>query len=243
MKTKFLRLLSSWLLLPGLCEAGVTVTENVSPGATSWPGSPLISTVTNPAGQTSVAESFNGGGGNTNLSQTFTVAGTNVTLQTLSLYAGTGTGTGTGATVLLRLYDLGNQTAPNPSSYTAGTDLFNSGSGLSISYTAQTTGVLRFDFTGTDQVTLQAGHMYAFELNGISGTTPFYWQRGTNDTYSGGAAYRNRSWINGNNARDFALALYGTLGTNASPLTGSCTVNWTDVHQRIAGFGGGEWCS
>lgn len=41
------------------CSGAVNVLQNVSPGATSWPGSPSISTVSNPAGQTWVGESFN----------------------------------------------------------------------------------------------------------------------------------------------------------------------------------------
>jgi glucuronoarabinoxylan endo-1,4-beta-xylanase len=217
--------------------AGVVVTENVSPGATSWPGSPIISTVTNPAVQAVTPESFNSIGGCTNYAETFTMT-TAATLQTIDIDAGGGSGTGTGTNLILHLFDLGSQTAPAPSPYTPGTDLFNSGNGLSITYTPQITGVLEFDFTGGDRVALQSGHMYAFEIDGVINTSPLAWQRATNDTYSGGAAYRNQSWINANNARDFAMAVYASLpssGTNS----GQCTVNWNDVHQRIDGFGGG----
>jgi glucuronoarabinoxylan endo-1,4-beta-xylanase len=223
--------------------AGVMVTQNVSPGATTWPGSPIITSVTNPASQTSVGESFNAVGGCTNYCQTFTITTTNYTLQTVSIYAGAGTGTGTGTNITLRLFDLGTQTAPNPSPYIPGTDLFSSGNGLAITYTPQAVGVLQFDFTGSDQVTLQSGHLYAFEMDGVLNSSPLLWQRTTNDTYSGGAAYRNRSWINGNNARDFALAVYGAVTTNASATnastSGQCTVDWNNLHQRIDGFGGG----
>jgi hypothetical protein len=213
------------VLLPVICSAGVVVTQNVAPGATSWSGSPLIQTVTNPASQTSVGESFNPESfRGTNYGQTFTITTTNYTLQTISIYAGAGTGTGAGTNIMLRLFDLGTQTAPNPSPYTPGSDLFNSGNGLSITYNPQTAGVLQFDFTGSDQVTLTNGRMYAFEINGVLNTSPVLWQRTTNDTYSGGAAYRNRSWINGfrpgaktaytpegNNAREFALAVYANV--------------------------------
>ena len=192
------------------CFAGVVVSENVSPGATGWPGSPIVQTVTNPAGQVAVGESFNAVGGCTNYCQTFTIGTTNYTLQTISLYAGGGTGTGAGTNLTLRLFDLGTQTAPNPSPYSPGTDLFNSGNGLAIAYAPQTVGVLQFGFTGTDQVTLQSGHMYAFELDGTLNSSSVTWERTTSDTYSGGAAYRNRSWINGINAREFALAVYAT---------------------------------
>ena len=213
------------VLLPVICSAGVVVTQNVAPGATSWPGSPIIQTVTNPAsapprrlrvglragGQTSVGESFNAVGGCTNYCQTFTITTTNYVLQTISIYAGGGTGTAPGTNITLRLFDLGTQTPPNPSPYTAGSDLFNSGNGFPITYTPQTVGVLQFDFTGDDQVTLTNGHMYAFEMNGVLNSSPILWQRTISDSYSGGAAYRNRSWINGNNAREFALAVYANV--------------------------------
>ena len=72
------------------CNAGVIVTENVSPEAASWPGNPLIRMVTNPASQASTGESFTGAGGCTNYSRTFTVTGTGCTLQTIGIYAGGG---------------------------------------------------------------------------------------------------------------------------------------------------------
>ncbi len=99
--------------------------------------------------------------------------------------------------------------------------------------------VFLLSLAGSDQLALQAGHMCAFEVTGMANTQPMYWYRATNDTYSGGAAYRNRSWINGNNARDFALAIYSPPATNDPPLSGNSTVNWTDVRQKIDGFGGG----
>ena len=104
------------------CQADAIVTHNVSPGATSWPGNPLISTVANPASQATIGESFNAVGG--------------------------GTGTGAGTNLTLHLFDVGIQTAPNPSPYAPGTDLFNSGNGLSITYTPQTMGVLQHDSKG-----------------------------------------------------------------------------------------------
>ncbi|MGH8023689.1 MAG: hypothetical protein ACRED1_08915, partial [Limisphaerales bacterium] len=82
--------------------------------------------------------------------------------------------------------------------------------------------------------------MYAFELAGAFGTTPLFWSRSVSDTYSGGAAYRNQSWINDNNARDFALAVYFTNSdTLALSETGQVTVAWDNVHQKIDGFGAG----
>ncbi len=218
--------------------AGVNVVQNGGPGATNWPGSPIISTIADPSSST-VGESFNSP--NTSIGQTFTITTTNYTLTSIEIYAQGGSGTGAGTNITLNLFDLGSQTAPNPSQYTAsivGGNLLGAGAGLTISYDIQGNGTLEFDFTGADQATLQAGHMYVFELAGVSGTTPIFWQRGVSDTYSGGAAYRNQSWINGNNARDFALAVYGVITTNGSaPPPVLCTVDWNDVRQRIDGFG------
>lgn len=208
------------LLIALRCFGGVSVSQNVAPGAASWPGVPLIQTVPNPAAQGTVGESFNAVGGCTNYCQTFMVSGANYTLQTISLYAGGGSGTGAGTNLTLRLFDLGPQTAPNPSPYLPGSDLFNSGNGLPITYTPQTTGVLQFDFTGSDQVTLQAGRMYAFEIDGALNSSPVVWYRTVSDTYADGAAYRNQTWINGNNAREFALAVYAVSpATNPPPVT------------------------
>ncbi len=218
--------------------AGVTVTENVSPGATSWPGSPIIESVTNPAVQLTVGESF---AGCTNYAQTFTVTTTNYTLQTIDIYAGGGTGTGNGTNVLLRLFDLGGQVAPSPNPYAPGTDLFNSGNGLAINYTPQTTGVLEFDFTGSDQITLTNGHLYAFEIDGLLNSQPLAWERTVYQSYTGGAAYRNLYWINGNgNMRAFSLAVYATALANTN--TNSTTYVWvpegTDFHAFSAPSGG-----
>jgi uncharacterized repeat protein (TIGR03803 family) len=230
MKKSLLLLGILFCLLTALtCSAGVTVVQNVSPGATSWPGSPLIQSMSNPTSQATVGESFNGGGGCTNYSETFTITTTNYTLQTISLYAGGGTGTGSGTNLTLRLFDLGalgSQSATNSSfsAYTPGTDLFNSGSGLAVAYSPQTTGVLQFNFTGVDQVALTNGHIYAFEVDGVLNTQPVSWQRSASATYSGGSAYRNRSWINGNgNFRAFSLAVYATVLANTN--TGTTTTN------------------
>jgi len=228
--------LLSLVALPG--QAGVTVIQNVAPGATSWPGSPLIQTVANPAAEVAVGESFNAVGGCTNYAQTFTVTGSNFTLQAISIYAGGGTGTGAGTNITLRLFDLGPQTAPNPSPYAAGGDLFNSGNGLSISYTPQPLGVLQFDFTDSDQVTLTNGRLYAFEIGGVLNSSPVAWHRTISDTYAAGAAYRNRSWINGNNAREFALAVYGTSpDPNPPPSTNVTLVKF----EAESGTLGPDW--
>jgi uncharacterized repeat protein (TIGR03803 family) len=74
-------------------------------------------------------------------------------------------------------------------------------------------------------VSLTNGHLYAFEIDGVLNTQPVAWQRTTNATYSGGAAYRNRSWINGNgNLRAFSLAVYATVLANTN--TASTNSPW-----------------
>jgi glucuronoarabinoxylan endo-1,4-beta-xylanase len=231
-----------WMLLLPV-HAGVIVVQGVSPGAISWPGSPLISTMANPSSATS-AQTFKTG--RTTLGQTFSIAGTNYILQQIDIYAGGGTGT---VSLSLRLFDLGFQTAPDPNPYGSATpnetisgNLFNSGSGFSVAYSNQVNGVLEFDLTGSDQILLQNGHMYVFELGGVSGSNPINWfSRNSGNPYSGGAAYTNRNWLNGSSACDFSMAIYATATTNnlSAPIpqiaTGS--VDWNDVHQRIDGFG------
>jgi glucuronoarabinoxylan endo-1,4-beta-xylanase len=228
------------LILAGMrALAGVTVTQNAGPGATSWPATPIVTTMSNPSAQATVGESFTGGGGSASYGQTFTIPqGNDYKLQTIYLYVGDGTGTTGTATLTLNLYYLGGRLAPNPNTYSLGVDLFGSGSGLPITYTSQANGLLRLDFTDSDQVVLRGGRMYAFGISGVSGTSPINWFRSISDTYPGGAAYRNRSWINGNNARDFALAVYG-LVTNEPPAPSECTVNPGISHQQIDGFGAG----
>jgi len=252
---KIVSAVAVWLSALPFCFAGVIVNENVSPGATSWPGSPMAISVTNPA-SSSVIESFNGGGGCTNYTETFTVTTTNWVLDKISIYAGGGSGTSATTNLILKLYDLGVQTAPNPSPYTGaiiGSCLLGSGSGLSVTYANQALGVIEFDFTGTDEVTLTNGHLYAFELNSGLNTFPVFWDRGTNDTYSGGAAYRNQSWINGNSARDFAMAVYANVFTNTTTVTNVPFVpsgidfhgfNGTDGANPAAGllYSGGVLC-
>ncbi|MGC3957757.1 MAG: hypothetical protein QM813_07350 [Verrucomicrobiota bacterium] len=217
-------------------NAGLTVTQNVSAGATNWPGTPLTTTVTNPAVQATVGELFTSGGGNTNHSQTFSVP-TNCLLMRINVYAGGGSN----GTMRVKLFDLGTgNIAPNPSSYTAGTDLLGAGAGLTFTYLNQANGVLQFDFSGVDQVALLPGRMYAFEITGTLNTAPMSWYRAGADTYSGGAAYRTRAWINGSNARDFALAVYGaTNSVSTNTVNTPCIVSWSDVRQVIHGFGGG----
>jgi len=216
--------------------AGITVTQNIGPGATSWPDTSLIQTVIDPSSQSIVGESFSAA---TSIAETFTVPPlNNYSLRTVYLYVGGGTGTTGTTTVTLNLYDLGGRTAPNPPAYSPGLNLLGGGNGLAITYATQPNGLLRLDFDATDEALLIAGHLYALELAGVSGTTPLSWFRTIADTYSGGAAYRNRAWINGTSARDFGMAVYGVVDTAPVPPT-EATIDGAITHQKIDGFGAG----
>src|SRR6266481_1962369 len=98
-------------------RAGVTVIQNVSPGAMSWPGSPTIITMLNPSSATAPQTFTNSGNGFTTMAQTFTVTSTNYLLQSIEIYAGGGLGTSPGVSLTLNLFDLGYQAAPNPTPY------------------------------------------------------------------------------------------------------------------------------
>lgn len=224
-------------LLGSRLGAGVIVTQGTGPGATSFPGTPILQTVTNPASQATVGESFGSGA---NFTQTFTIpaGGPNYTMQTVYLYAGGGTGTTATATITVNVYDLGTVTAPNPSSYAPGTNLLGGGAGLPITYVTQANGLLKLDFTGADQLQLVAGREYAFEIAGTTSANSMFWYRTGANTYAGGAAYRNRSHINGTNARDFALALYGPINTDPLPPT-LVNISTASTFQSIDGFGAG----
>ncbi len=239
-------ILAAIVLLSFPVHAGVTVVQNVAPGATSWPPTPVLSTMANPSSAT-IQQSFTNSG-RTSLGQTFTITGTNYTLQQIDIYAGNGTGNGPGTNLFLRLFDLGFQTSPEPAPYggvtpneTISANLFGSGNGLGIAYAPQANGILEFDFTDTDQVVLQAGHMYAFELGGGSAQAPVNWlSRTSGNPYSGGAAYTNKYWLIGSSSCDFSMAIYGSPTGNPAPptpQTALSTVKWNDVRQRIDGFG------
>lgn len=218
------------LLATPLAQADVTVT-NYTPGATAWPGTPLVATTVNPSGAT-VSENFTGGGGNTNLSETFVITA-NSKLDKILVY-----GTPAGGTVTLNLYDLGVQTAPAPSPYTTnivGANLLGGGAGLTIAAlpSAGSAQIIEFAFgtNGTvDTVLLSSNRMYVFEITSSLGSTAMFWNRFGADPYASGAAYRNQSWINGNSARDFALAVY-TSATNAPVQLFPVTVNYSPTNS------------
>jgi hypothetical protein len=84
-----------------------------------------------------------------------------------------------------------------------------------------------FKFSDVDAVPIVAGHEYVFELNTPS--VYFLWERcGATGDYANGQAFRSRSSLNGNPARDFALSVAVTpTGPIVSTWDGS-TGNWSD---------------
>lgn len=194
-------------------DTGVTVTQNVADDPTSWSGTPVFSTMTDPYDTATEAVSFNVAGGVTSVSQTFMV-NADTRLKYISVFAGDGLGAGRDMPVTLALYDLGTGDASSPASYLPQANLWGSGKGLRIAYKPQAPGLLHLDFAGSNQVSLKAGHTYAFELQGARNSAPLFWRRTKKDTYRHGAAYRDRTIIEDRSSKaDFAMAVY-----DASPL-------------------------
>jgi len=88
--------------------------------------------------------------------------------------------------------------------------------------------VLDFAFDGADQVAIQAGHQYIFEIASESELGNLTWFRNASEAtnYTGGQAFRQRSPLNGNPARDFTLAV--TVGREAA------TAEKKDVNEKPA---------
>lgn len=130
------------------------------------------------------------------------------------------------ATYAVHLYDLGtgpfaDGDAPNPlpAGYNT-TDLFT---GLSFEKAANADNVSRihrFEFSGSDQVTLVDTHRYLFQLVKTGGTGSLTWNRDATPSFAGssgglingtaaGTAYRETGPIfGGTGSRDFAFGIY-----------------------------------
>ncbi|OUJ74041.1 glycoside hydrolase family 43 protein [Hymenobacter crusticola] len=189
---------------------GLSVVQNIQPRPAQWPGAPLLSTMADPATTALDNISFNHDKGAASFGQTFQVK-TDCKLTRIDLFGGDGFGTDAKQPVTLALYDLGSQANP---AYTPGTNLFGAGKGLSVAYTPQPAGLLQFDFAGSNQVALQAGHTYAFELQGIEKAAPLFWRVSRQEAYPAGGAYFNRQplLLGDKRGYDFALAVYATAG-------------------------------
>lgn len=122
----------------------------------------------------------------------------------------------------LRLVDLGT-TDPTyqgggSQTYDAGTDLW--GGAMTFDYYGHANrSALEFDFQGEEELTLIAGHFYAFEITASSPIGGLWWYRAAaaGSTYAEGAAFvdtlntttgiRDQMYKN-SNGRDLAMAVY-----------------------------------
>jgi len=220
----------------GLSRAGVTLTQNL--GA-NWIGSPTIMTASSPL--TSKEGTWSASGAAPySLGQSFTAPVSGV-LTNIQLY---GSGKTT-ANILLYLYDMGPaiQYASQPSSVVSGSNsvttvvsgnLFSTNLTITMS-AAGNDSVMQLTFSGADTVPLIGGHEYMFTMVSTN-SSPMYWDDGSGDPYSGGAAYRQNSFINGGGTTDFSLAVT-LINTNPGPTIYDCVVDWNNVHQKVDGFG------
>jgi len=193
----------------GESDQGVTVTGNTAPGANEWPGKPVLVTTDRPRYEGVNPESFNRSGGVTSLGQTF-VLDKDIRLGAITLYAGDGFDTDPNNLITLALYDLGPAGSSVGANYVAGDNLLGSGKGLKVAYGVQAPGLLQFQFHGDNEVSLKAGHQYAFELQGKKNNPTVYWRRTGRNVYQFGAAFSNRKLLQTNDKRqgDFVMAIY-----------------------------------
>ncbi len=114
----------------------------------------------------------------------------------------------TSAASVANSFTLKVQTVPGGSgvqTYPAGTNLLPTTATFGLASTSGAIKLLRVGFGGTNKIVLEAGTTYAIEVSSTSSTVTFY--RNGSDTYTGGAAYSNRSAINYPSTRDLALGV------------------------------------
>lgn len=195
-------------------ESDISVEHNLAAAAVDWKGAPALRTTENPYQTAIVPESFNRAeSGAASLGQTFS-PDVDLKLHEVSLYVGDGLGTIESEPVTLALYELEENDAKKSaaSSYTAGKNLLGPSEGLRINYKPQAQGLLQLHLDESRQPFLKAGRRYVLELQGVRGSAPLFWRRTRVDAYSNGAAYQDRSLIEGESKPgDFGLALYGEV--------------------------------
>lgn len=102
---------------------------------------------------------------------------------------------------------------PGVQTYTQGTNLLGPvPATFSLASTSGSKNLLRFEFSGADQIPLNKGTTYAIEISSTSSAVTFY--RRSADTYAGGNAYSNRSAVNYPGTRDLAM---GVIADPVSP--------------------------
>jgi hypothetical protein len=182
------------------------------PGITSWPSPYTDTSRANPS-QYTVTENNYGGASLFSLAQSFTAS---VTGKLTSIeMAITGTAP---VSFNVSLFDAGTNDATDIGSgtYTPGSNGYSNNlfSDTSLQtwngFTVQgaSAGVLNFALSGADQVSVVAGQTYIFEVSATTNPNGMIWFRNGDNTiqYPGGQAFRQRSPLNGNAARDFTIA-------------------------------------
>ncbi len=197
--------------------AGVIVTENQS--GLAWPGvDPAIDTASGQAPSV-----FNHG---VNIpaagsaSQTFLVEET-FTLDRIDVAYST---SATSGTVELRLQEAVVSNNGSNFVYAEGTNLFATAD-LSFTYSIDTDGVkvLTLDFTGADEIVLEANKTYAIEfVDPDAGSVGFALRRRGSSTYGAGVLFTGRSSVNGLATRDAGLQVFAVIPEPASLALMSC---------------------
>jgi hypothetical protein len=194
----------------GSTDSSITVSPICDFYPTEWPGTPNTFSVSNPYYEAPVSFGFNMNGGIQTIGQTF-LQNQDITLESITLYAGDGTGTDTNTPLKLSLYDLGENSETTSKSYIASENLLGNNSGVEIAYNAQAAGIFKIQLNKTARIHLKAGHRYALELETKKANTPIYWRKSRQDVFSKGSAYADRQLILDKEGKtsDFAFAIYG----------------------------------
>jgi len=214
--TKVLAVLG--LAVAGISPASAAISTSISlnsvsgiAGITSWPNAYTETSRANPS-QYSIGEGSYGGASLYSLGQSWTATTSgNLTRMQIAI-SGTAP-----VSFNVALYDAGTSGWANIGSgtYNPGVNVSaNLFSDTSVQTWAQftlpgaTAGVLDFSLSGADQVSIVAGRQYIFEISSTTNPGGMIWYRNGDNTieYAGGQAFRQRSPLNGNAARDMTLA-------------------------------------
>lgn len=213
--------------------AGVTTTVTGYPAVeniTSWAAAPTDTTTSSPAAYGQIENNY-GGAAPYSLAQSWTAAKGGALSHIQIIVSGTPP-----VSFKINLYDAGVWDG-NQNSSTDWSDVGSAGghtykpganvsknlfsSSLLVMWTGfkdagDKVGVLDIALDGADAVPLQANHQYIFEITSDNNLNDMTWYRNSDiaTNYAGGQAFRQGSPLNGNAARDFALAV--TEGAAAS---------------------------
>lgn len=188
----------SALALASAVQAQVSESDGLG---TSWIGTPTFQASTYSMTTTSEGNfgGSGGAGGYGALAQTFDLS-TSGTLQNIQLVLAGGV-----QTYDIEIYDLGAYPASGypatSATYTPGSLTSLLPSGTQFTYNAGAAGaqnVAELTFSGADAITLNAGELYAFQIDPTTSTTA-YWARDTGSVSSpAGEAYRMNQFSSGN---------------------------------------------